>query len=181
MFRTHLKAAVCTSNPFLSISRRTYYFAPNNPYSGPSGYETITKRFSKSMVDPVAFFKKKREKEAKGRGELADVHHIGSTDPKEYDVLITDINHKTLDTEIAEHIGLPYLSKATEADTHEIVESATGYLYGANLRPIIPLVVRNNDQAHWVFFLLDSLAPSTYISYQVSRLTYLVFKNFSFF
>jgi len=59
---------------------------------------------------------------AKDRGQFTDIHDIGGTDPKDYDVLITDIQRETLEKKIAEELGIPYLSKATESDAKKVIE-----------------------------------------------------------
>ncbi|RPB15818.1 hypothetical protein P167DRAFT_602907 [Morchella conica CCBAS932] len=138
------------------------------PYSGPPNYDTIARRFS-SNVDPQAYFTRKRQQEAKDRGEFVDIHDIGR-DPSDYDVLITDVKHETLETTIAEELGIPYLSKATDADAKKAVQVGHGYIYGSKFRAIIPLVVSHRDECRWVFFIMDSGAPLTYLSAQASKL-----------
>lgn len=110
----------------------------------------IARRLSSSQVDPQAFFISKREQEAKDRGEFVDIHE-GGIGPADYDVLITDISHQTLETTIAEELGIPYLSKATESDAKEVVEMGEGYIHGETVRPIVPFVVSRRDEARWVF------------------------------
>ena len=139
------------------------------PYSGPPSYDTIIRRFS-SDVDPQLYFNRKHEQEAKERGEFIDVHDIG-TDPDDFDVLISDVKHKTLATSIAEQVGVPYLSKPTEADAKEVVKVANGYIYGPKDRTIIPFVVTHKEESRWVFFIIDSGCPRTYFSAQVSAPT----------
>ena len=84
------------------------------------------------------------------------------TPPADYDVLISDITHKTLDTTIAEELGIPYLGEATKADAEARVRIADGYIFGPNDRTIIPLVVTHKEVARWVFFILDTGCPWTY-------------------
>jgi len=108
-----------------------------------------------------------RQQEAKERGEFVDILE-GGIDPADYDVLITDISHKTLETRIAEELGIPYLSKATEFDAKKVVEVSEGYIYGDTFRPIVPFVVSRKDEARCAFFIVGTSFPLTYLSTQVS-------------
>jgi hypothetical protein len=49
-------------------------------------------------------------------------------------------------------MGIPYLSKASEAAAKEMAEVCTGYIRGRNYRPIVPPVVSLGDEARWFFF-----------------------------
>ena len=89
-------------------------------------------------------------------------------DPKDYDVLIKDIDNGTLHTEISELVGIPYLKEATKNEADKVVESIRGFVYGRMYRMILPCVLKIEDKAHWVFFIVDSGAPLTYVSTQVS-------------
>lgn len=60
------------------------------------------------------------------------------------------MKHETLETTVAEELGIPYLSKAKEADAKEVVQVGTGYIHGSKRRAIVPFVF---DQARWVFFI----------------------------
>lgn len=82
--------------------------------------------------------------------------------------MITDISHQTLETTIAEELGIPYLSKATESDAKEVVEVGEGYIHGETFRPIVPFVVSRRDEARLVFLIVDTGSPLTYLSTQVS-------------
>jgi len=151
------QATVVTTNMFRLLSRQAVKALPRPglrlstdtsrqihseqlPYTGPPSYETIARRFSSSQVDPQAYFTRKRQEEAKQRGEFIDIHDIGR-DPNDYDVLITDVKHETLETTIAEELGIPYLSRATESQAKKVVQVGNGYIYGSKFRGIIPLVV----------------------------------------
>ena len=136
------------------------------PYTAPPSYEMISRRLS-SNVDPQAYFTRKRQLEARERGEFVDIHDIGN-DPEDYDVLITDIQHETLETTISEELGIPYLSKAAQAKPKDVVQVAHGYIYGPKRRTIVPFVVGHGEEARWVFFVVASWAPLTYLSIQVS-------------
>jgi len=84
----------------------------------------------------------------------------------------TDVTEKILRSEISELVGIKYLEKATEDEANKKIDICSGFLYGSKYRPIFPCVVRLRDRAHWVFFLVDSGAPVTYLSSQVSVTTY---------
>jgi hypothetical protein len=141
------------------------------PFFGPPTYDTIARRFS-SYPNPLAFFARKRQEEARDRGEFVNIYDIGGIDPKDFDVLITDIDNEKLRFEIAEVIGIQYLAKATKADANTMVEIGRGYIFGRNVRTIFPCVVSHRGKAHWVFFIVHSGAPLTYLSVQVSAPTY---------
>ncbi|CCX31302.1 Protein of unknown function [Pyronema omphalodes CBS 100304] len=58
-----------------------------------------------------------------------DIHDVKPeliTPPDDYDVLISDVTHKTLGTTIAEELGAPYLGKATTTDAEERATNALG-------------------------------------------------------
>lgn len=139
------------------------------PFSGPPTYDTVARRFS-SYPNPLAFYAQKRQEDARDRGEFVDIHDIGGIDPKDFDVLITDIDEEKLRSEIAEVMGIQFLAKATEEDANTVVEIGHGYIFGRNVRTIFPCVVSHDGKAHWVFFIVDSGAPLTYLSVQTSEL-----------
>lgn len=80
-----------------------------------------------------------------------------------------DISHKTL--EIAEKLGMPYLSKAKETDAKTMIEGCFHEKYGS-MRAIVPLVVSLGDEARWVFFVVGCGIESTYLSKRVSAATF---------
>lgn len=85
-----------------------------------------------------------------------DIHDVKPeliTPPDDYDVLISDVTHKTLGTTIAEELGAPYLGKATTTDAEERVRMVDGYIYGPNDRTIIPFVITHKEVARWFLFL----------------------------
>ena len=147
------------------------------PFSGPPSYATINRRFS-SEPNPIDFFAKKKVKEAIERGQFIDIHDIGGVNPEDYDVLIMGMNDNKLRTEIAELLGVPYLQKATEDEANKKIEIATGMTYttgiagGTKFRTVFPCVVSFEDNARWVFFIVDTGAPLTYLSTHVSASTY---------
>ena len=82
--------------------------------------------------------------------------------------MISDVTHETLNTTIAEELGLPYLGKATKSAAEEKIKMLDGYIYGPNERTIFSLPVTHKEMACWVFFILDTGCPSTYFSTEVS-------------
>ena len=50
-------------------------------------------------------------------------------DPKDYDVLLRDMNEKTLGSEVVEFAGVPYLQKATKDEANKVVEIGNGFSY----------------------------------------------------
>jgi len=142
------------------------------PFSGPPSYETLARRFSSSYPNPLVYFRKEKEKKAIEDGEFVDIHDVGGVDPKDYDVLITDMNENTLRNDVAKLAGIPFLQKATKDEANKQVEIGHGFIYGKKLGTIFPCILSFRDKAHWVFFIVDSGAPLTYISSTVSVPTY---------
>ncbi|KAI9767813.1 MAG: hypothetical protein M1840_005494 [Geoglossum simile] len=163
-----LRSPFCAPYGYLGLSSRHTHNL-QVPSSRPPSYDTITRRFS-LHPNPHSFFARKSQQQARDRGEFVDIHDIGGPDPHGYDVLITDVDEKTLRSEIAEIVGVPYLGKSTESDANAVVRVGHGYLFGRNIRTIFPCVVSCQDMARWVFFIVDSGAPLTYLSTQASEL-----------
>ena len=164
-----LSQQVAKAVPRLSTSTLRQMHSVQLPYSGPPSYEMVSRRFA-SQVDPQGYFARKREQETLQRGKFTDIHDITPEEgiyPDEYDVLLTDITHETLMKAISDEIGIVYLSEAT-GDTKKPVSVCDGYIYGPNRRPIVPLVVSYGKQSRWVFFIVDSGSPWTFMSKQVS-------------
>jgi hypothetical protein len=163
-------------NPFRSplpnplrgpLQTRHLYTAPA-PFSGPPSYATLARRFSALSPSPIGFFGQKRAQEAIERGEFVDIHDVGGTDPKDYDVLITDMTNETLQSEISELVGIPYLKEAMKDEADHVAGEIHGFIYGRTFGMILPCVLNIEDKARWVFFIVDSGAPLTYLSAQVS-------------
>ena len=97
--------------------------------------------------------------EAKARGELVYIHDVIGPSRADYDVLISDIKHETLNTRISEEIGLAYLSEATEADAKTKVTTIEAYIHGSGYRPLVAFIVGHKGEFRWVFFIIDSSSP----------------------
>jgi hypothetical protein len=76
-------------------------------------------------------------KEAMERGKFIDIHDFGSVSPKDYDVLITDIDNNTLEGEISNLAGIPYLKEVTKDEADEMPKKIRGFAYGSKLRLVI--------------------------------------------
>lgn len=148
-------------------ARRTY--SHQSPFSGPPSYATLFERFSPSNPSPLRYFSRIKAEENISRGTFVDIHDIGAVDPKDYDVLITDIDNKALENEISDRVGIQYLKEATNDEANKVLDSVPGFVYGRKYRMILPCVLRIEDKARWVFFVVDSGAPLTYISAQVAQ------------
>jgi hypothetical protein len=155
-------------DPLRNPPHACYVHTERAPFLGPPSYRTITQRFSSSNPNPISFFARKDAKEAIERGEFVDIHDIGGVDPKDYDVLITDVDNDTLHSEISNLVGIQYLKEATKDEADMVVEDIHGFVYGRKYRMMLPCVLSIEDKARWVFFIVDSGAPLTYISTQVS-------------
>ena len=82
------------------------------------------------------------------------------------------MDNDALRSEISKLVGIPYLSEATKDEANKVAETGSGYLYGRNSRTIFPCVVSYRDNARWVFFIVDSGSPLTYISVEASVPTF---------
>lgn len=79
-------------------------------------YASIARRLA-SSPDLQVFYIRKMQEEAKARGECVDSME-GGLSAKDYDVLITDVSHTTLETTIS---GISYLSPAKSADADAVI------------------------------------------------------------
>jgi hypothetical protein len=86
----------------------------------------------------------------------------------DYDVLSTDTYDDMVHSEISKLVGIPYLKEATKDEAGKVARELDGFLYGRKSRMIFPCVLSIDDKARWVFFLVHSGSPLTYISAQVS-------------
>ena len=84
------------------------------------------------------------------------------------DVLLFDITKETYKGEIARLVGTPYLSPATPSEATKMPIEVTGFIYGPKRRTIVSLAVSYKKECCWVFFVVDSGSPLTYLSVGVS-------------
>jgi hypothetical protein len=69
--------------------------------------------------------------------------------------------------EISDIAGIQYLKEAMNGAADEVLTSIPGFIYG-KCRMILPCALKINGKARWVFFVVDSGAPLTYISTQIA-------------
>lgn len=106
--------------------------------------------------------KKSRQKNShSGDTGVMDPHYL----PKQYDILLLDLCSRDLH-ELGTKLNLTYLGDASE---EHIGKEISGNLWGPNHRALIPLVVRRKGYRKLVFFLIDTGAPSTYLSEETLR------------
>ena len=115
-----------------------------------------------------------KDNEAIKRKEYVDIHDVGGPNPKDYDVLLKDVDYHVLQDEISTLGGIPYLQEATMSDAVKKLREATAFVFGSMHRMIFPAAVHNADidKAHWIYFLIDTGSPLTYLSSQVNTLIY---------
>jgi len=106
------------------------------PFLGPPSYATLARRFSASSPNPVSYFDEKAAKEAIERGQFVDIHDISSVDPKDFDVLLSDVDN-TLHSEISKLVGIPYLKEATKDEADKVAWKINSLLYGRTFRMIV--------------------------------------------
>jgi len=94
--------------------------------------------------------------EGNGSTEFINIHDIGWFDPKEFDILISNVGVSQLKREIADAVGIPYHSPTTKEETDAVVKIGDCFIYGRNLHTMCPAVVKRSGKAFWVFFLLDT-------------------------
>ena len=82
--------------------------------------------------------------------------------------MLTDMDNHLLHSEISELVGIPYLKEAAKEEADNVVGEIRGFVYGRKFHEILPCVLTIHDKARWVFFVVDSGAPLTYISSEVS-------------
>jgi hypothetical protein len=138
------------------------------PFSGPPSYATLAQRFSALSPNPISYFEEKVAKEAIERGEFVDVHDISGMNPEDYDISITEVDNNTLHSEISKLVDIPYLKEATKSEADKVGKEIHGFYYGRSRCMIFPCVLSIKGKARWVFFIVDSGAPLTYISTEVS-------------
>ena len=84
--------------------------------------------------------------------------------PREYDILLLDLNSKNLKNEVAKAFNMEYLGIVSK---NMIQKQVSGVLWGEYDRIMVPLVVERKGIFKIVFFLLDTGAPYTYMCEEV--------------
>jgi hypothetical protein len=131
------------------------------PFSGPPSYATIARRWSSSNPSPISLLAKEKNEEAKKRGEFVDIHDVVWDD-------FSDMDSNTLHSDISKLVGIPYLMEATKDEADKVVTSIQGFVYGQLFRSILPCVLSIGGMSRWIFFLVTTGSPLTYISAEVS-------------
>jgi hypothetical protein len=130
------------------------------PLSGPPSHANLARRSSASNPNPRRFF---AQKAAKLAIDWSKFSHI-----PDYDVLSTDTYDDMVHSEISKLVGIPYLKEATKDEAGKVAREFDGIVYGQKLRMIFQCVLSIDDKSRWVFFLVHSGSPLTYISTEVS-------------
>jgi len=134
------------------------------PYAGPPSYDTIARRLS-SDVKPQAYYSRRRQQQALERGELVDIHDVGGLDLKDF--LITDIDHNRPQHEVAGIVGIPYVFPASKVEADKVITIGECFIFTRKARTIFPAVVAHpSGKGYWVFFLVNTCMPLTYLSAQ---------------
>ncbi|KAH0548164.1 hypothetical protein GP486_008112, partial [Trichoglossum hirsutum] len=116
----------------------------------PQGLSRVYLATRSATLSPVLSAIPLRANEAIKNGNFVDIHDIGGTDPKDYDVLITDVDNDVLRSEISELVGMPYLKEATKDEANNTPDKTCGFVYGQKFRMIFPCLLSIKDKAHWV-------------------------------
>ncbi|CUS14156.1 unnamed protein product [Tuber aestivum] len=140
-------------------------------HPGPCTSGNITRFFSASQVDVPATCTHNPASEAKRVEEFVDIHDIGGFNPKDFDVLISDIGVNQLKHKIADIAGISYHQPASEQEANAVVRVGNCFIYGRNLRVMFPAAVTGRfGKAFWIVFLVDTGSPKTYLSAEASDL-----------
>lgn len=99
------------------------------------------------------------------------VANFGSRLYRKDGVLLTDINHKTLEGEISELVKMKYHSRVPYDNEQNAPNKIECFMYGRNNQTICPTAVTHGDNSYFVFFLVDPGSPVTYLSSQVDNPT----------
>lgn len=86
--------------------------------------------------------------------------------PDIFDILLSDVDDKTLNNEISKAVGATYLSEVQPTKPSPTVN---GIMFGKFKRIIFPLVVGipRKPSSYVIHFLFDSGSPYTYLSKEV--------------
>ncbi|KAG0640739.1 hypothetical protein HOY80DRAFT_1116354 [Tuber brumale] len=177
VFRTKLGVGL-PSGPSRQLSRTRLQVGssyrlqkPQLQNPGPRTNNNIARFLSASQVDEPVTCTPNPASEAHGVQQFVDIHDIGGFNPKDYDVIISDVGVSQLKHEIADVAGIPYHLPASEQEANAVVKVGNCFTYGSNLHTMFPAVVTNRSgKAFWVVFLVDTGAPKTYLSAETSDL-----------
>ncbi len=130
-------------------------FQQSSGFNVPVRQVTVRQRAHKSIT---CANKRTIEVYASETSQLLSVH--SEQNPDHFDVLLGDIDEEDLRTEIAEELGIDFLSNATSPPRLPV----HGFLFGRHSRPMVSLSVERRTRAVNVFFLVDTGSPYTYLS-----------------
>jgi hypothetical protein len=99
-------------------------------------YITLAQYFSLEP-NPVIFFAQKQEKKDIKNGNFVDIYDIGGVSPKDYNILITDINNDILDSKISKFIGILYLKEVKGNEADNMPYKLTSFIYGDKFHLIL--------------------------------------------
>jgi hypothetical protein len=77
--------------------------------------------------------------------------------PSLFDIMLMDINSKTLHDEIGKALKIEYLSEAQEEHNGNVIKGIT---FGPFRRTFVPIVVALKNKKRWVLFLVDTNSPN---------------------
>ena len=68
-------------------------------------------------------------------------------------------------------MGKAYHQLATKEEAERVIKTGECFIFGSKMRTIFPTVVKKleSNEARWVFFIVDSGSPTTYLSAEVSN------------
>src|SRR3954471_12079359 len=88
-----------------------------------------------------------------------------SYDPRNFDILLTDIDTEDVHESIPRKLNVEYLSDAP----NELDGDITGIMYGPHFRLFCATTIRIKNKIKMVIFLVDTGSPTTFISEEVLR------------
>ncbi|KAI9771622.1 MAG: hypothetical protein M1840_001837 [Geoglossum simile] len=98
------------------------------------------------------FFAREKENKDRENGNFVDIHDVGGVELEDCGILITDVDHDILQSEISKIVGIPpYLKEAKKDEADNMPDKVYRFLYGQKLRMILPCLFGIEDKARWVF------------------------------
>ncbi|PUU73966.1 hypothetical protein B9Z19DRAFT_1134108 [Tuber borchii] len=89
---------------------------------------------------------------------------LGNESAEESDVLLLDVTEDIYAGDISRLMGVSYLSQAPDLLARDLPVEVGAIIYGPNGRTITSLIVTYKGNSRWVFFLIDTGAPKTFLS-----------------
>ena len=85
--------------------------------------------------------------------------------PNNLDIMLTDVHEKDLHSAIAKKLKITYLGEADRKSEKEL----NGILWGMYDRVMVPIIMEFKGKRKYVFFLVDTGSPKTFVSEHVFR------------